>query len=98
MVTVTGPEESAVRRAAGEIGASLRQAVKKAPYNASEPEILGPAPAPIVKLNDRYRYRITVVGKNDKPMRELLAAFMKEFSRRPEHRGMGIYTDCNLME
>lgn len=98
MVTVTGPVESTVRRAAEEIGVSLRQAIKKAPYNAAEPEILGPAPAPIVKLNDRYRYRITMVGKNDKNLRELLSAFMKEFARRPEHRGMGIYTDCNLME
>ena len=63
-----------------------------------EPEVLGPAPAPVVKLNNRYRYRITVVGQNEKPLRQLLAAYMKAFARRPEHRNMAVHTDCNLMD
>ena len=98
MVTVTGEEESAVRRAAVEIRDSLCAAVQKPPYAALDLEILGPAPAPIVKLNNRYRYRVTVIGKNDKILRDLLSAFMREFARRKEHKNMGIYTDCNLME
>ena len=65
---------------------------------AMEPEVLGPAPAPVVKLNNRYRYRITVVGQNEKPLRQLLAAYMKAFARRPEHRNMAVHTDCNLMD
>ena len=56
------------------------------------------APAPVVKLNNRYRYRITVVGQNEKPLRQLLAAYMKAFARRPEHRNMAVHTDCNLMD
>ena len=55
-------------------------------------------PAPVVKVNNRYRYRVTVIGRNDKILRGLLAAFMKEFARRPEHKGLHIYTDCNLMD
>jgi len=51
-----------------------------------------------VKVNNRYRYRVTVIGRNDKILRGLLAAFMKEFARRPEHKGLHIYTDCNLMD
>ena len=58
----------------------------------------GYAPAPVVKLNNRYRYRITVVGQNEKPLRQLLAAYMKAFARRPEHRNMAVHTDCNLMD
>ena len=50
------------------------------------------------KVNDRYRYRVTVIGRNDKVLRGLLAAFMKAFSKRGENRGMQIYTDCNLMD
>ena len=60
--------------------------------------MLGPAPAPVVKVNNRYRYRVTVIGRNDKTLRGLLAAFMKEFSKRGENRNMQIYTDCNLMD
>ena len=61
-------------------------------------EVLGPAPLPVVRMNNRYRYRVTVIGRNDKTLRGLLSAFMKEFSRRPEHKALHIYTDCNLMD
>ncbi len=98
MVTVTGPEESAVRRGIHEISDSLMAAAKKPPYDGLDLMILGPAPAPVVKVNNRYRYRVTVVGRNDKVLRGLLSAFMKEFSKRGENRNMQIYTDCNLMD
>ena len=98
MVTVTGPEESAVRRAIQEISDSLASASRQPPYDALGLMILGPAPAPVVKVNDRYRYRVTVIGRNDKTLRGLLAAFMKAFSKRGENRSMQIYTDCNLMD
>ena len=98
MVTVTGAEESAVRRAIQEICDSLLAAAKQPPYDALGLMVLGPAPAPVVKVNDRYRYRVTVIGRNNKVLRGLLAAFMKAFSKRGENRGMQIYTDCNLMD
>ena len=97
-LTVTGPEEEPVRRACAQLCAALRQALSQEPYRAMEPEVLGPAPAPVVKLNNRYRYRITVVGQNEKPLRQLLAAYMKAFARRPEHSNMAVHTDCNLMD
>ena len=73
-------------------------AAKKPPYDKLDLMILGPAPAPVVKVNNRYRYRVTVIGRNDKVLRGLLSAFMKEFSKRGENRNMQIYTDCNLMD
>ena len=97
-VTVTGAEEAAVRRAAELLRQGMDAAVKKAPYGALGLDIIGPAPAPVVKVNNRYRYRVTVIGRNDKTLRGLLSAFMKEFSRRPEHKALHIYTDCNLMD
>lgn len=98
MMTVTGPEEPEVRRACAELRRGLQAAAKNPPYREMELEIIGPAPAPVVKVNNRYRYRISVIGRNDKALRELLSAFMKEFARRKENRSMGIYTDCNRMD
>lgn len=97
-VTVTGNEESEVRRAARLLAESLSQTAKMPPYEALHLNVLGPAPHPVVKVNNRYRYRITVVGRNQKILRDLLSAFMKEFARRGENRNMHIYTDCNLMD
>ena len=93
MMTVTGLEEDRVRRACQLLRDSLVRVAKD-----YELEVLGPAPAPILKVNDRYRYRLTLIGHNDKTTRELLSAYMKEFARRGENRGMHIYTDCNLMD
>lgn len=87
-----------MRRACGPAVRRPAAALSQESYRAMEPEVLGPAPAPVVKLNNRYRYRITVVGQNEKPLRQLLAAYMKAFARRPEHRNMAVHTDCNLMD
>lgn len=98
IITVVGREEGQVRSACAGLQESLRQAAAMPPYDALELEILGPAPAPVVKVNDRYRYRITVIGRNDKTVRELIAAYMKEFARRKENKGLTVFTDCNRMD
>ena len=98
VITVSGREELHVRQACAQLQRSLRDTSFLPPYDTMELEILGPAPAPVVKVNDRYRYRITVIGRNEKILRDLIAAFMKEFSGRRENKGLTIYTDCNRME
>lgn len=97
ILTVTGTEEEAVRRACMQVRDSLRLAAGKAPYDEMELEILGPAPAGVVKVNNRFRYRITVVGKCSAPVRRLLAAYMKEFAKRKENRTLHIFAECNRM-
>ena len=98
MITVTGGEEEPVRRACAQIRNSLVQLSGKAPYDTLGWEILGPAPAPIVKVNNRYRYRVTVIGKNEKQLRDVISSFMKEFAKRSENKNMSIFADCNLMD
>ena len=94
---MTGPEEADVRRACAQVRDSLRRAVSQEPYAAMDLEVLGPAPASVVKVNNRYRYRITVVGKCTAPVRRLLAAYMKEFAKRNENRTLHIFAECNRM-
>ena len=100
MITVTGPEET---RGAPRLRRDPEEPVRRGRHVAGTVssalglEILGPAPCPVVKVNNRFRYRVTVIGKNERTLRALIAAFMKEFTKRPENRGMHIFTDCNLM-
>ncbi len=97
-VTVTGQEEDAVRQAIALLTRSLRQTAQQPPYSAMELQILGPAPAPVVKVNGSYRYRTMILGRNDRQLRQLLSAFMREFAQRGENRRLHIHTDCNLMD
>ena len=95
-VSVTGTEESSVRRSAQELCQALRAEAAKPPFAGVE--VLGPAPYAVLKVNNRYRYRITVVGRNEKPLRDLLAGYMRAFAQRGENRGLSVFTDCNLMD
>ncbi|MBR5470513.1 MAG: primosomal protein N' [Oscillibacter sp.] len=96
--TVSGTEEGNVLRAAAGVRESLRQIFFAPEFTATEPEILGPAPAPVLKVNNRYRYRCVLIGKNDKATREQVSRILKEFAFDRAHRGLNIFVDCNTME
>ena len=96
--TVSGTEEGAVLRAAVAVREELRRLCALPELAAGEPEVLGPAPAPVMKLNNRYRYRCLLVGKNDRPTREAVSWLLKAFANDRANRGMNLFVDCNSME
>ncbi|WP_418479158.1 replication restart helicase PriA [Dysosmobacter sp.] len=97
-VTVSGTEEGRVFRAAVSVRETLRQLCRRPELAAWEPEVLGPAPAPVVKVNNRFRYRCTLVGKNDKATREMLAWLQKDFAKDSANRGMNLFVDHNAAD
>ena len=97
-VTVSGTEEGWVLRAAVSVRETLRQLCRRPELAAGEPEVLGPAPAPVVKVNNRFRYRCTLVGKNDKATREMLAWLQKDFAKDSANRGMNLFVDHNAAD
>ena len=97
-VTVSGTEEGRVLRAAVSVRETLRQLCRWPELAAGEPEVLGPAPAPVVKVNNRFRYRCTLVGKNDKATREMLAWLQKDFAKDSANRGMNLFVDHNAAD
>jgi len=66
-VKIEGEENNYVQDAALSL-ASLARKFQK----GSEPEILGPAPAPLTRIRDKYRWQLLVKGKN----LEVLHAFL----------------------
>ena len=97
-VTVSGTEEGRVLRAAVSVRETLRQLCRRPELAAGEPEVLGPAPAPVVKVNNRFRYRCTLVGKNDKATREMLAWLQKDFTKDSANRGVNLFVDHNAAD
>ena len=94
-LTVSGAEEQAVLLSAMKARDALRQAFFTPQFAAMRPEILGPAPAPILRLNARYRYRVLLVAKNEKAVRDRLEWLSKEFLRDRASRGLLLSIDCN---
>lgn len=97
-LTVSGTEEGAVLRAAVRLREAMRSGVRYPTAANMAVEILGPAPAPVVKVNNRYRYRIFWVGRNDHTTRELISYYIRAFHQQKENRGLHIFADCNAEE
>ena len=98
IITVSGGEEDDVRRAVGLLRSGLAAAVKKPPYDDMGLELIGPAPAPVVRINGSYRYRLLLLGENNAQVRGLLSSFMRAFAQRTENRRLHIRVDCDLMD
>ncbi len=55
--------------------------------------ILGPAPLNIVKVNNRFRYRINISGGAGTAVRKALSAAIVECSRDRRFRGINVFAD-----
>ena len=70
VVGFAGPKESEVARASARFAALLgRQAAKQPDLPL---RVLGPTPGSIEKINDSYRYKLTVKCRNDRRFRDLM--------------------------
>ena len=49
----------------------------------------------MAKVNNRYRYRLTLTGRNDRPTRELIAHLLRAAHRDRENRGVSVYADLD---
>ncbi len=97
-LTVSGSEEVRVIAAARALCDALRLASAKEPLRALEPEVLGPAGAPVVKVNDRYRYCVYLCGRSDSVLRRTVSEYLLAFYARKENRGLDIFADCNALQ
>ena len=97
-LTVSGGEEGAVLRAAARLRDGLKMGLSYPTAANMSVEVVGPAPAPVLKVNNRYRYRLFWIGKNDHQTREILAHYLKAFHSQKENKGLSLFIDCNALE
>jgi len=93
-VAVSGLVEENVLRGCVIIRDSLHR------YLENEPDItiLGPAPAAVVRVNNRFRYRVTLMCQNSKRVRDTVAHTVREFSKDSKNRGVAVYADIDPFE
>ncbi len=100
VLTASGRNESAVLRLCRRLRESLDAAMAGEPYRSCQGELLGPAPAAIYKLNDRYRCQLTLscpTGKGG-PLRGLLAHFLRCAQQDRENRDVSLFGDYDPMD
>ena len=92
VVTASGLEEGAVLRCCVRLRRTLERELPK----LSGPwQLLGPAPAAVAKVNNRYRYRLTLTGRPDKEFRNLLSYLLRAACKDKENKGVSVYADVD---
>ena len=61
-------------------------------------DLLGPAPASILKINEKYRFQLTLVCKNSRPLRRILSEEVRAFSADRQSAGVSVWLDVNGYE
>ena len=90
-ITASGAEESAVLKCCSDIRRILAASVRSRP----DVSILGPAPLAVVKVNNRYRYRVNLSCRADKEIRELVSAVLIKLNSSGKYKGVSIFADNN---
>ncbi len=57
--------------------------------------VLGPVPAPVVRVMGRYRYHLTLRCPDGKPRRQLISGILCEFAREKANRGIALFASLN---
>lgn len=97
-ITVSGGEESQVLRLCAMLRRSLEPWAGNRQNRGQETEVLGPAPAAVLKVNNRYRYCVQVKCCNDKDARGTLAELLRQAQRDKVNRGLTLFIDVNPMD
>ena len=60
--------------------------------------LLGPTPLPVVKVNNRFRYRTHISCALDSKIRNIISALIIDFSTDKRYRGVNIYVDNDPLD
>ena len=91
VITVSGSEEEQVCLGCSRIRAALAQALA----GSSDIRILGPAPAAITKVNNCFRYRVTLAAPDTKTIRQLVDRVVRGFAGDRRSKGLHVWADID---
>ena len=98
VLTASGPLESAVLHTCMRLRRSLEGWLAQPPFRDWEVTLLGPAPASVAKINDRYRYRLTLAAQNTKEIRAMVAHLVRCAQTDKENKGVSVSADVNPLD
>ncbi len=90
VLTVTGNTESQVLRCAVDLRNALRHELRQ----DQTARIIGPAPYAVVRVNNKYRYRVTLLCRNRKEIRQMLADMLCHYNTEKSYKGVSVFADA----
>lgn len=94
---VSGAEEGQALRVCALLRDTLQKWFASPEYRQIPHRILGPVPEAIAKVNNRYRYRLTLATENTRLIREMIAHLLRCAQIDKRHRGISITADIDPM-
>jgi primosomal protein N' (replication factor Y) len=88
-ITASGLDESQVLRCA----AFIRDELLCSLAGRTDVRILGPAPLPVLRVNNRYRYNVTLACRGDRAARAAVSAIVIRCSTDNAFRGVSVFAD-----
>jgi len=95
-VLLSGADAAAVRDQAFRLGNILKALARRPRMEGAG--VLGPAPAPIGKIENRYRWRLLLRGPRPGQLHELLAEGLKAFDRVHDKARIRLTVDVDPMD
>lgn len=90
-ITASGADEDLVLRCCTDIRNTLRASVR----NMTDVTVIGPAPLAVVKVNNRYRYRVNIRCRLDANIRAIISAVLIKFNSTGKYKGVSVFADNN---
>lgn len=96
LIGFVGENQALTLRAANAFLQSFADFASKK-YSHLPIRILGPSPALVVKVSNKFRYKLIVKCKNNREFRELLSTLLIEFGKNKEFSAVTAYADMNSL-
>ena len=94
LVGLSGIDEDAVRSASVKFFGLIKNKLNSQ-YKDLKLIILGPMTARVIKVNNKYRYRIIIKCKNSNKLRKMLAEVLKEYESYSSNKPVSAFIDIN---
>lgn len=93
-----GPFERDVTAGALRFREALDQILRRDDWCGQSVIVMGPAPARVVRVMNRYHYRLTILGKNTKQLRQVISTLMKWFQKDKANKNITVTGDVNPVD
>lgn len=93
-----GPFEREVTEGILRFREALGQSLRSDSWCGEAVTVMGPAPARVVRVMNRYHYRLTILAKNTKSLRGLISSLMKWFKKDKANKNITVTADVNPLD